>query len=87
MINDSAILGNSSDSPKNRIKWTTGTDGSDKLLVERKYFQLNSQKCKELRIDFTRHRHTDDQITVNDQDFEVAQSAKILGVAIRQDLK
>ena len=50
-------------------------------------FQLNSQKCKELRIDFTRHRHTDDPITVNDQTFEVVQSSKILGVTIRQDLK
>jgi hypothetical protein len=72
---------------KNRIKWTTGRDGSDKLLASETNFQLNSLKCKDLHIDFSRHRHTDNPITVNDQAFKVVQSPKILGVTIRQDLK
>ena len=44
-------------------------------------------KCKELRVDFSRQRRTDNAIAVNGHAFEVVQSVKILGVILRQDLK
>ena len=95
MINDLAIPGNSSDLWKFADNTTVSeiiSKGGSSGLQEQvnqincwsneNNFQLNSQKCKELRIDFSRHRHTDDPITVNDQTFEVVQSAKTLGVTI-----
>lgn len=100
MINDLAIPGNSSDLWKfaddttvSEVISKTERSGLQEQVDQLNYwsnenhFQLNSRKCKELRIDFSRHRHTDDAITANDQAFEVVQSAKILGVTIRQDLK
>jgi hypothetical protein len=94
MINDLAIPGNSSDYytvseiiPKTESSGLQVQVDQINCLSNENNFQLNSQKCKELRIDFTRHRYTDDPITVNDQAFEVVQSSKILGVTIRQDLK
>ena len=100
MINDLAITGNSSDLWKFADDTTVSEiipkTGSSRLQVQvdqincwsnENNFQLNSLKCKELRIDFTRHRHIDDPITVNDLAFEVVQSVKILGVTIREDLK
>ena len=100
MINDLAIPGNSSDLWKFADDTTVSEiipkTGSSRLQVQvdqincwsnENNFQLNSLKCKELRIDFTRHRHIDDPITVNDLAFEVVQSVKILGVTIREDLK
>ena len=100
MINDLAIPGKSSDLWKFADDTTVSEiipkTGSSRLQVQvdqincwsnENNFQLNSLKCKELRIDFTRHRHIDDPITVNDLAFEVVQSVKILGVTIREDLK
>ena len=100
MINDLAIPGNSSDLWKFADDTTVSEiipkTGSSRLQVQvdqincwsnENNFQLNSLKCKELPIDFTRHRHIDDPITINDLAFEVVQSVKILGVTIREDLK
>ena len=96
MINDLAIPGSSSDLWKFADD-TTISKNERKELQEQvdqlnywskeNYLQLNSRKCKELQIDFSRHRRTNDTITVNDQAFDVVHCAKILGVIIRQDLK
>ena len=51
------------------------------------YFQLNSGKCKELRINFTKDPCRDEPVKVNDKHFEVVTSAKILGMTITDDLK
>ena len=50
-------------------------------------FQLNSGKCKELRIHFTKDPCRDEPVKVNDKHFEVVTSAKILGMTITDDLK
>jgi hypothetical protein len=50
-------------------------------------FQLNSGKCKELRINFTKDPCRDEPVKVNDKHFEVVTSAKILGMTITDDLK
>ena len=50
-------------------------------------FQLNSGKCKELGINFTKDPCRDEPVKVNDKHFEVVTSAKILGMTITDDLK
>ena len=50
-------------------------------------FQLNSGKCKEIRINFTKDLCRDEPVKVNDKHFEVVTSAKILGMTITDDLK
>ena len=50
-------------------------------------FQLNSGKCKKLRINFTKDPCRDEPVKVNDKHFEVVTSAKILGMTITDDLK
>ena len=50
-------------------------------------FQLNSGKCKELRINFTKDPCRDEPVKVNDKHFEAVTSAKILGMTITDDLK
>ena len=47
-------------------------------------FQLNKSKCKELKISFTKSENT---VTINNTNIEVAPSAKLLGVMISNDLK
>ena len=49
-------------------------------------FQLNSDKCKELRISFAKHEPVLDPIKVGGKDLEVVNSAKLLGVTISSDL-
>ena len=51
-------------------------------------FKVNSLKCKELRIDFRRESNLDtDSLKANGIAFEIAKSAKILGLTVRNDLK
>lgn len=50
-------------------------------------FRLNSTKCKELRINFSKQPCTEVPVEINDQCFEVVKSAKILGVTVTDDLK
>ena len=57
------------------------------LSSDENKFQLNSIKCKELRVDFSRQQRKDNAIAVNGHAFEVVKSVKILGVILRQDLK
>ena len=42
---------------------------------------------KQLRLDFSRHQRTDNAIIVDDQTLEVVNSAKILGITLRNDFK
>ena len=48
--------------------------------------QLNSEKCKELRISFTKKQSEFHPILVNGNQLEVVRSAKLLGVIITSDL-
>ena len=48
--------------------------------------QLNSEKCKELRISFTKKQSEFQPILVNGNQLEVVRSAKLLGVIITSDL-
>ena len=48
--------------------------------------QLNSEKCKELRISFTKKLSEFHPILVNGNQLEVVRSAKLLGVIITSDL-
>ena len=48
--------------------------------------QLNSEKCKELRISFTKKQSEVHPILVNGNQLEVVRSAKLLGVIITSDL-
>ena len=51
-------------------------------------FQLDSLKCKELRMDFRRKANVDiPALEVNTNTFETVKSAKVVGVTIRDDLK
>jgi hypothetical protein len=52
--------------------------------------QLNDDKCKELRIDFSRISNTSNTlvpILVNGKELEIVNNAKILGLTISSDLK
>lgn len=44
-------------------------------------------KCKELRIDFKRNKHSFQALTVDGKELPVVESAKVLGVTIADDLK
>ena len=48
---------------------------------------LNEDKCKEIRIDFKRNKHSFDPVVINGKDLSVVENAKILGVTISNDLK
>ena len=48
--------------------------------------QLNSEKCKELRISFTKKLSEFHPILVNGNQLEAVRSAKLLGVIITSDL-
>ena len=48
--------------------------------------QLNSEKCNELRISFTKKQSEFHPILVNGNQLEVVRSAKLLGVIITSDL-
>ena len=48
--------------------------------------QLNREKCKELRISFTKKQSEFHPILVNGNQLEVVRSAKLLGVIITSDL-
>ena len=51
-------------------------------------FKLNSLKSKELKIDFRRESSLDSvSLKANGNAFEIVNSAKILGVTVRNDLK
>ena len=50
-------------------------------------FQLNPGKCKELRINFTRHPFTEEPLEINGKPFEIVESAKVLGMLVTKDLK
>ena len=50
-------------------------------------FQLNPGKCKELRINFTRHPFTEEPLDINGKPFEIVESAKVLGMLVTKDLK
>ena len=49
-------------------------------------FQLNSDKCKELRTSFAKQEPVLDPIKVGGKDLEVVNSLKLLGVTISSDL-
>ena len=48
--------------------------------------QLNSDKCKELRISFARNTQDFEPIVINEKELEVIESAKLLGVTISNNL-
>ena len=48
--------------------------------------QLNSDKCKELRISFARDKAIFEPITVYGKELELVDSAKLLGTTITSDL-
>jgi hypothetical protein len=52
-----------------------------------KFQSVNSGKCKELRINFTKDPCRDEPVKINDKHLEVVTSAKILGMTITDDLK
>ena len=48
---------------------------------------LNEDKCKEIRMDFEKNKHSLDPVSINGKDLSVVKNAKILGVTIPNDLK
>ena len=48
--------------------------------------QLNNDKCKELRISFARKSPEFNPILINEEELEIVQSAKLLGVTISHNL-
>ena len=50
-------------------------------------FQLNSGKCIELRINFTRHPFAEEPLDINGKSFEIVESTKVLGMLVTKDLK
>ncbi|XP_068689994.1 uncharacterized protein [Montipora foliosa] len=48
---------------------------------------LNEDKCKEIRIDFKKNKHSFDPVLINGKDLSVVKNAKILGVTISNDPK
>ena len=54
---------------------------------ENNKFQVNEQKCKELRITFRIHQSALEPITANNNDIKNVESAKLLGITISNDLK
>ena len=49
--------------------------------------QLNPDKCNELRIDFKQKKDQFDPISINDQQLQVVNHAKILGLTISENLQ
>ena len=48
--------------------------------------QLNTEKCKEMIIDFKKRKHVFDPITVEGNEFDIVNHAKILGVTVFNNL-
>lgn len=48
--------------------------------------QLNTEKCKELRISYARNKAICEPIRVHGKDLELVDRAKLLGIAITSDL-
>ena len=49
--------------------------------------ELNTDKCKEMCIDFKRNTHNFPPIVINGKELSVSNSVKILGVTLSSDLK
>ena len=49
--------------------------------------QLNPEKCKELRIDFKQQKQDFDPIIINNEQLQVVDHAKILGLTISENLQ
>ena len=65
---------------------------SDKIEEVNKWsnenkFQLNPGKCKELRINFTRHPFTEEPRNINGKPFEIVESVNVLGMRATKVLK
>ena len=65
---------------------------SDKIEEVNKWsnenkFQLNPGKCKELRINFTRHPFTEEPRNINGKAFEMVESVNVLGMRVTKVLK
>ena len=54
---------------------------------ESNHFRLHEKKCKELRIDFKKHRSVFPPIQVNGKPLELVEEAKLLGLTITSTLK
>ena len=54
---------------------------------ESNHFRLDEKKCKELRIDFKKHRSVFPPIQVNGKPLELVEEAKLLGLTITSTLK
>jgi hypothetical protein len=50
-------------------------------------FQIQTKKCKELRISFKKNPGTYENITINGNTIDVVRSVKILGVTLQSNLK
>ena len=55
--------------------------------ISNNWLQLNSKKCKEMRVSFLRQEPSYSPLTVNNCALEVVSSHKVLGVTIQNDLK
>ena len=53
---------------------------------EKKKLQLRTDKCKELKISFSREPVVLAQVTVNGKEMELFDSAKLLGVTVSSNL-
>ena len=53
---------------------------------EENKLQLHPDKCKELRISFSKEPVVLDQVTANGKEIELVDSAKLLGVTINNNL-
>ena len=58
--------------------------------TRRNHAELNEEKCKELRIDFTRKVSSNNAflpISINNKSIDIVDHAKVLGVILSNDLK
>ena len=71
-------------------KGNCSTIQSDAVIVQdwthENKLQLNTEKCKEMIIDFKKQKHSFDPITVEGKELDVVNHAKILGVTISNTL-
>ena len=73
--------------PKGSISRTQQAASSVENWSLRNKLQLNPDKCKELRIDFKQKKDQFDPISINDQQLQVVNHAKILGLTISENLQ
>ena len=73
--------------PKSGVSTIQNSVNSIKEWSDNNSFRLHDGKCKELRIDFKQNRSIFSPISINDKQIEVVNEIKLLGMALKSDLR